>query len=156
MCPCIPDWIGIVGFKERWKAVYPGKHLSEKGREPTTNSTDMLSVPGFDPGPHLWEASALTTAPPLLPIAIFEALEQINTGTFDVHHVLIIFLKIMFSPLENEIHIFAPPRLISSIWNFINWPLWTEIIMKVNSLHNAIWQWQKINLLSNALTSVIC
>ena len=93
MCPCIPDWIGIVGFKERWKAVYPGKHLSEKGREPTTNSTDMLSVPGFDPGPHLWEASALTTAPPLLPIAIFEALEQINTGTFDVHLSLI--LKIM-------------------------------------------------------------
>ena len=83
----------LLVFKERWKAVYPGKHLSEKGREPTTNSTDMLSVPGFDPGPHLWEASALTTAPPLLPIAIFEALEQINTGTFDVHHALI--LKIM-------------------------------------------------------------
>ena len=76
---------------------------------------DMLSVPGFDPRPHLWEASAPTTAPPLLPIAIFEALEQINTGTFDVHHALIIFLKIMFSPLENEIHILAPPRLISSI-----------------------------------------
>ena len=50
----------------------------------------MLSVPGFDPGPHLWEASALTTAPPLLPIAIFEALEQINTRTFDVHHALIL------------------------------------------------------------------
>ena len=66
-----------------------------------------------------------------------------NTGTFDVHHALI--RKIMFSPLENGIHIFAPPRLISSIWNFINWPLWTEIIMKVNSLHNATWQWQKIN-----------
>ena len=28
----------------------------------------MVSTPGFEPGPHWWEASALTTAPPLLPI----------------------------------------------------------------------------------------
>ena len=27
----------------------------------------MASTPGFEPGPHWWEASALTTAPPLLP-----------------------------------------------------------------------------------------
>ena len=27
----------------------------------------MASTPGFEPGPHRWEASALTTAPPLLP-----------------------------------------------------------------------------------------
>ena len=27
----------------------------------------MGSTPGFEPGPHWWEASALTTAPPLLP-----------------------------------------------------------------------------------------
>ena len=26
----------------------------------------MASTPGFAPGPHWWEASALTTAPPLL------------------------------------------------------------------------------------------
>ena len=26
----------------------------------------MASTPGFEPGPHWWEASALTTAPPLL------------------------------------------------------------------------------------------
>ena len=27
----------------------------------------MASKPGFEPGPHWWEASALTTVPPLLP-----------------------------------------------------------------------------------------
>ena len=32
---------------------YPEKNLSEQGREPTTNSTDMWRrVPGFEPGPH--------------------------------------------------------------------------------------------------------
>ena len=134
-----------------------GNTCPKTGENLTNNKLNqgMLSMPGFDPGPHQWEASALITAPPLLPIAIFEALEQINTGTFDVHHALI--LKIMkWNWKWKWKYIFAPPRLISSIWNFINWPLWTEIIMKVNSLHNATWQWQKINILSNALTSVIC
>ena len=28
----------------------------------------MASTPGFEPGPHWWEASALNTAPPLLNI----------------------------------------------------------------------------------------
>ena len=30
----------------------------------------MASTPGFEPGPHWWEVSALTTAPPLLPLSI--------------------------------------------------------------------------------------
>ena len=51
---------GNVGFEEREKPEYPEKNLSEQRREPTTNSTHI-------PGPHWWEASALTTAPPLLP-----------------------------------------------------------------------------------------
>ena len=28
----------------------------------------MASTPGFEPGPHWWEANALTTAPSLAPI----------------------------------------------------------------------------------------
>ena len=37
------------------------KNLSEQGREPTTNSDPRkASTPGFEPGPHCWEASALT------------------------------------------------------------------------------------------------
>ena len=47
-------------FDDRGKQEYPNKNLSEQGREPTTNSTHM-STPGFEPGPHWWEASALTT-----------------------------------------------------------------------------------------------
>ena len=37
----------------------------------------MASTPGFEPGPHWWEVSALTTVPPLLPLSIggFHAFE---------------------------------------------------------------------------------
>jgi len=51
-------------FGERGKLEYPEKNLSQQGREPTTNSTHM-PAPGLEPGPHWWEASVLTTAPPL-------------------------------------------------------------------------------------------
>ena len=30
----------------------------------------MASTPGVEPGPHWWEASALTTASPLLPVTL--------------------------------------------------------------------------------------
>ena len=53
-------------FEERGKLEYPEKNLSEKKREPTTNSTNKLSGPGIEPGTHCWEASTLTTAPSLL------------------------------------------------------------------------------------------
>ena len=38
-------------------------------RERTNNKLNphMASTPGVEPGPHWWEASALNTAPPLLP-----------------------------------------------------------------------------------------
>ena len=56
-------------FEERGKPEYPEKNLSEQRREPKTTSTHiMASTPGFEPGTHWWEASALTTAPLLLPI----------------------------------------------------------------------------------------
>ena len=53
----------ILVFGERGEPEY----LSEQSREPT-NSTHphMTSDPGFEPGPHWWKASALTTAPSLL------------------------------------------------------------------------------------------
>ena len=64
------NWnLEVLVFGERGKPEYPEKNLSEQGREPTTNSTH-ISTPGFEPGPHWWEASALTTAPPLLPKSI--------------------------------------------------------------------------------------
>ena len=41
---------------------------SQQSSGPTANSTTMSWTPGFEPGPHCWDASALTTAPPLLPL----------------------------------------------------------------------------------------
>ena len=59
---------GNVGFEEREKPEYLEKNLSEQRREPTTKlNPHMASTPGFEPGPHWWEASALTSVPPLLP-----------------------------------------------------------------------------------------
>ena len=56
-------------FEERGKLEYPKENLSEQRREPTTNSTPTSMAPtqGFEPGPHWWEASTLTTAPSLAP-----------------------------------------------------------------------------------------
>ena len=53
--------------------VFEGREPGEKplgAKERTNNKLNpqMASTPGFEPGPHWWEASALTTAPPLLPI----------------------------------------------------------------------------------------
>jgi len=56
-------------FGERGKLEYPEKNLLQQGREPTTNSTHM-PAPGFESGPHWWEASVLTTALHLAPINI--------------------------------------------------------------------------------------
>ena len=43
-CPCIPgsNWnLKMLVFEERGKPEYPEKNLSEKGREPTANSTHI-------------------------------------------------------------------------------------------------------------------
>ena len=63
----------VLVFKERARKpeyMYVEKNLFEQGREPTTNSTHIWyqHIPGFEPGPHWWEKSALTTEPPLLSI----------------------------------------------------------------------------------------
>ena len=52
-------------FEERRKAEYLEENLSEQRRE-TNNKLNpyMASTPGFETGPHWWEASALTTSPP--------------------------------------------------------------------------------------------
>ena len=59
---------GSVGFWGEGKTGVP----EEKplwARERTNNKLNphMVSTPGFEPGPHWWEASVHTTAPPLLP-----------------------------------------------------------------------------------------
>ena len=62
------NWnLEMLVFEERGKPEYPEKNLSEQGRTNNKLNPHMASTPGFEPGPHWWEASALTTVPPLLP-----------------------------------------------------------------------------------------
>ena len=66
----IPGRIGIwkCWFLRRGKTGVPGeKPLGARERTNNKLNPHMASTPGFEPGPHLWEASALTTAPSLAP-----------------------------------------------------------------------------------------
>ena len=57
---------GSVGFWGEGKTGVPGeKPLGAKERTDNKLNPHMALAPGFEPGPHWWEASALTTAPPL-------------------------------------------------------------------------------------------
>ena len=59
-----------VGFWGERKTGVPGeKPLGAKERTNNKLNPHMASTPGFEPGPHWWEASALTTAPSLAPRA---------------------------------------------------------------------------------------
>ena len=58
---------GSVGFEERGKAEYPEKNLSEKRAKWQTQPTYGVDA-GISPGPHWWEASALTPAPSFAPL----------------------------------------------------------------------------------------
>ena len=71
-CPCIPEsnWnLKMLVFEERGKPEYSEKNLSEQSTERTDNKLNphMTPGPGIEPGPHWWEAGALTTAPYLFP-----------------------------------------------------------------------------------------
>ena len=63
------NWnLEMLVFEERGKPEYPEKKpLGAKERTNNKLNPHMASTPGFEPGPHWWEASALNTAPPLLP-----------------------------------------------------------------------------------------
>ena len=72
-CPCVPDRNGI------WKCLFLRRGKTEiHGEKPLGARTRInnklnphtckASTPGFEPGPHWWEASALTTEP--LPIFV--------------------------------------------------------------------------------------
>ena len=65
-------WIELefrsVGFWGEGKTGVPGeKPLGAEKRTNNKLNPHMTSSPGIEPGPHWWEASALTTAPSLLP-----------------------------------------------------------------------------------------
>ena len=60
--------LGNVGFGGEGKTGVPGEKTSRsrvENQQQTQPTYDAGS--GMEPGPHWWEASALTTAPTLLP-----------------------------------------------------------------------------------------
>ena len=61
------NWnLEMLVFVKGGKPESPEKKPSEqRHQQQTTNSTHMTLGPGIKPGPHLWEASALTTTPSL-------------------------------------------------------------------------------------------
>jgi len=75
-----PIGIWSVRFCGGRKTGEPGEKPSEQEREPTTNSTHIWHRAGIEPGPYWWEASALTTAPPLLPIRVIVGQQSICPG----------------------------------------------------------------------------
>ena len=60
---------GSVGFCGGMKTRKTRRKSLEARREPTTNSTHIWHRAGIEPGPHWWEASALSAAPSLLPMS---------------------------------------------------------------------------------------
>ena len=63
------NWnLEVLVFEERGKPEYPEKNLSEQGENQQQTQPTYDAGPGIEPGPHWWEASALTTAPPLPPL----------------------------------------------------------------------------------------
>ena len=58
---------GVLVFVEGGKLENPEKTLGAGTRTNNKLNPHVTSGPGIEPGPQWWEASALTTAPSLLP-----------------------------------------------------------------------------------------
>ena len=56
----------VLVFVEGGKPESPEKNPRSKGENNNKLNPHMTPGPGIEPGTHWWEASALTTAPPLL------------------------------------------------------------------------------------------
>ena len=68
-----------VGFQGEGKTGVPGeKPLGARERTNNKLNPHMALTPGFEPRPHWWEASALITALPLLPLTPFRQLFHVS------------------------------------------------------------------------------
>ena len=68
------NWkLEVFVFEEGGKTVVSGeKALGTRTRTNNKLNPHMTPSPGIEPGPHWWEASALTTAPYLLPWSLIK------------------------------------------------------------------------------------
>ena len=71
---------------ERGNRSTGGKPLGAKERTKNKLNPHMASTPGFEPGPHWWETSALTTAPSL-------ATNSLVIGIARAHFIKWLFLN---------------------------------------------------------------
>ena len=68
-----------VRYKGEGKTGVPGeKPLGAKERTNNKLNPHMVSTTGFEPGPHWWEASALTTAPSLAPQKFYSSYVRVT------------------------------------------------------------------------------
>ena len=67
-------------FVEGGKAENPEKNPQSKAKTNNKLNPHMTPGPGFEPGQHWWEASALTTAPTLLSGLVFSILQFDSSG----------------------------------------------------------------------------
>ena len=79
-----------VGFCGEGKTGVPGeKPLGAEKRTNNKLNPHMTSSPGIEPGPHWWKASALTTAPSLLP-CYYYCCCRCNSVLFQLLYIVII------------------------------------------------------------------
>ena len=79
------NWnLEMLVFEERGKTGVPAeKPLRAKERTNNKLNPHMALTPGFEHGPHWWEASALTTVPSLaLHVCTAEADSSLNKPTY--------------------------------------------------------------------------
>ena len=68
-------------FEERGKLECPEENLSERGRGTNNKLNPHMTLSlGIAPGPHWWEASALSNASSLLPCTVDECKSLSNGG----------------------------------------------------------------------------
>ena len=70
------------GFWGEGKTRVPGGKPLGAEKEPTTNLAHIWSELRIKPGPHWWEASALTTVPALLPQNVWICGQHAQLGVF--------------------------------------------------------------------------
>ena len=67
------------------KTGVPGeKRLRERERTNNKLNPPMALTPGFEPGPHWWDASALTTALSLLPTDTKQMADFVTTNSVQI------------------------------------------------------------------------
>ena len=90
-------------FEERGKLEYQEeKPLGARERTNNRLNPHMASTPGFEPGPHWWEVSALTTAPSLAPHLSISSTDSVRMGLNPIQNTSSFFIQVRKSLLDER------------------------------------------------------